>query len=308
VATDFLERLQYDVLISWVPLHTLLVDWGKDLESHLSEWIINHPEEFQDAQKQSLDAGVDLTFTATQAASPWRAETFGLRDRIYEFNFESARLAKEVTPRSHYVCGNVSTTNPDFLGPIGNMTYDEVYEGYKVQISALIEGGADIIMVSGNHLEEGVIAIKVAKDLADIPVVVQNVFYATKKGFRTMMGVDAKAASARSQDAGADVIGANCGLMTKSIDSLEWCPAATALVKEMRQGCDKPLAMQPDPGVPQLIDSKTVWPVSPEQMASEVPNWIDAGAFLVGGCCGTNLEHYRQILAKVREWRRAKNL
>lgn len=308
MATGFFKRLQYDVLVHFAPMHTILTDWGKDLESHLSEWILKHPETFQKALKQSFDAGCDIACTSTQAASPWRAEIFGLRDNVYEFNLKSAKLAKEVTPRGRYVCGLVSNTNPDFLEPIGKMTYDEVYEGNKVQISGLLEGGVDLIVVSGNHIEEGVISIKVAKDLApDIPVVAQNVFYATKKGFRTMMGLDPVAASARYQEAGADVIGANCGLMTKSLDSAEWCPEATNLVKEMRQGCDKPIVILPDPGVPQLTGGKTVWPVSPQEMASEILNWVDAGARIVGGCCGTSLEHWRQISAMIKEWRH-KNL
>jgi 5-methyltetrahydrofolate--homocysteine methyltransferase len=303
MAMDLRERLRNtdDVLLHYVPLHSLLADWGKDLESHLSEWIINNPEKYQDALGQSFTAGCDFACTQTQASSPWRAETFGLRDRIYEFNFKSAKLAREVTPPDRYVLAMVSTTNPDFLEPLGNMTYDEVYEGYKEQISALLEGGIDVFLIAGNHIEEGVIAIKVAKDLSDLPIIYQNVFYATKKGFRTMTGVDPVAASARVQEAGADVVGASCGLMTKSLDTSEWYPAATTLVKEMRQATDRPLSIQPDPGIPRIIDGKTVWPLSPEEMAREVPNWIDAGARIVGGCCGTSLEHCRKISAVIRE-------
>jgi 5-methyltetrahydrofolate--homocysteine methyltransferase len=195
----------------------------------------------------------------------------------------------------------VSTTNPDFLEPLGNMTYQEVYEGYKEQITALLDGGIDVFLVVGNHIDEGVIAIKVAKDLCDLPIIAQNVFYAGKKGFRTMMGLDPEAASAKLQEAGADVIGGSCGLMTKSTNPSQWYPAATKLVKEMRRGCSAPLSIQPDPGIPQLIDGKTVWPVSPLEMAKEVSNWIDAGARIVGGCCGTSLEHYRKIAMVIQE-------
>lgn len=305
MAMDLRQRLRNtdDVLLHYAPLHSLLADWGKDLESHLSEWIINHPDAYQDALRQSFAAGCDFACTQTQASSPWRAEPFGLRDRIYEFNFKSAKLARQVTPPDRYVLALVSTTNPDFLEPLGNMTYNEVYEGYKEQMSALLEGGIDVFLIVGNHIDEGVIAIKVAKDLCDLPIIAQNVFYAGKKGFRTMVGVDPKAASARLQEAGADVVGASCGLMTKSLDTSEWFPAATILVKEMRQGCSSPLSIQPDPGIPQLINGKTVWPVSPEEMANEVPNWIDTGARIIGGCCGTTLEHYRKLSAVLREGR-----
>ena len=191
MAMSFLERLKNtnDVLTHYAPLHTLLADWGKDLESHLSEWIINHPGEYQEALSRSFEAGCDLAYTATQASSPWRAEVFGLRDRIYEFNYKSAKLAKEVTPRDCYLMGLASTTNPDFLEPVGNMKPQEVYEGYKEQISALLEGGVDIMLVAGNHLEEAVIAIQVTRDLSKVPIIAQNIFYWGKKGFRTMMGL-----------------------------------------------------------------------------------------------------------------------
>jgi len=203
--------------------------------------------------------------------------------------------------------GNISSSNPDWLEPVGNMTYDEVYEGYLKQIFGLIEGGVDVLSVGGNHIEETVIAIKAVKDHFDIPVIASNGFYAGKKGFRTMTGVDPVAASARIQEAGADVIGGSCGLMTKSLDTSEWYPSATTLVKEMRQGCNRYLSIQPDAGLAQLLNGKTVYPASPGEMASEVLNWIDAGARIVGGCCGTSLEHYRKISAVIRE-RRAKNL
>ena len=303
MAMDLRERLQNtnEVLLHYAPLHSLLADWGKDLESHLSEWIINNPEKYQDALQQSFAAGCDFACTQTQAASPWRAGVFGLQDRIDEFNFKSAKLAREVTPSDRYVLALVSTTNPDFLEPLGNMTYDEVYNGYKEQLSALLEGGVDVFLIAGNHIEEGVIAIKVARDLCTLPIIYQNVFYATKKGFRTMTGVDPVAGSKRVQEAGADVVGASCGLMTKSLDTSEWYPAATTLVKEIRQGTDRPLSIQPDPGIPRIIDGKTAWPVSPDEMAREVPKWVDAGARIVGGCCGTSLEHYRRISAVLQE-------
>jgi 5-methyltetrahydrofolate--homocysteine methyltransferase len=71
----------------------------------------------------------------------------------------------------------------------------------------------------------------------------------------------------------------------------------------MKPGCAKPLSIQPDPGVPRLINNKTVWPVSPQEFGKEIVNWINAGARIVGGCCGTSFEHYRQIALEVKKWR-----
>jgi 5-methyltetrahydrofolate--homocysteine methyltransferase len=296
--TDLRKKLQEtrEVIVYGLPVHTLLSDWGKDMESHLSEWIITHPDEYQDCVRQCIASGVDIVSTGTQASSPWRAETFGLRDKVYELNYKSAKLAREATPPDRWVGGMTSCTNPDFLEPAGSMTYQEVYDGYKLQIEALLEGGADLIWMGGNHLEEAVIAIKVAKDLADVPVMVSNVFYAGKKGFRTMVGADPQTASARCQEAGADVIGFNCGLMSRdSHDPQQWYSGATELLKQVRQGTDRPMCSLPDPCLPELIDGLTVWAASPEDMARVIPDWVEAGARVVGGCCGTTLQHYQKV-------------
>ena len=108
------------------------------------------------------------------------------------------------------------------------------------------------------------------------------------------MGVDVKTASARLQEAGADIIGATCG-------DLDRPGSALTVVKEMRKGCDKPLSVRPNAGLAQLIDSKIVQPLTPQEMAKEVPGWIAAGASLVGGCCGTSLEHIKAITAAAKD-------
>lgn len=302
----FRERLyqMQDVLLHYFPLHSALLDWGKDLESHLSEWIVTHPDEYQDALLKSFEAGCDLASTSTQAASPWRAEVFGLRHKVHEHNYLSAKLAKEVMPEGRYLAGFVSTTNPDFLEPVGQITTQEAYDGYKEQISALLEGGVDLIMVVGNQLDASLIAVQVAKDLSDIPIVAQNVFFHGKKGFRTMMGHDPVTASKRLQEAGVDVVGASCGLMKRPEDLEDqrgYYHWATELVKEMRAGCDAVLSIQPNSGLAQLIEGKTIYPATPDEIAREAPYWISAGARIIGGCCGTSLEHYRRLSALIRE-------
>jgi len=307
MAMNFIERLRNtnDVLVYFGPMPTLLAgEYGYPLEEHVSVWIVDHPKEFQDALRRIYATGHDCAQIATQSTSPFRSKPFGqaVVERVYELNYTTAKLAKEVTPEGRYIIGIIGTTTPDFMEPVGNMTYDEVYEGYLEQIKGLAGGGVDSIAVCGNEIEQTEIVIKAIQDhYPDIPVIARHVFYAGKKGFRTMQGLDPKTASARLNETGAEVIGFSCGLMTKSLDSSEWYPAATDLLKEIRQGTDRYLMIMPDPGVPVLIDDKTVWPVSPEEMASEVSNWIDVGARIIAGCCGTSLEHGMKVIDVIRE-------
>lgn len=302
MSMNFMERLQKteDIIFHYAPFHTILADWGWDMKTNLSHWIVNNPGKFQDALRISFDAGCHFACTQTQSVSPWRSVPFGLRDKVYEYNYKSAKLAKEVTPTGCYVLALVSTTNPDFLEPLGKITYREVYDGYKEMMIALLEGGIDVWLIAGNHIEEALIAIEVARDLGNQPIISQNVYYTTKKGFRTMMGEDPISASAKLQKVGVEVIGASCGLMSKTFDGAIYYKAATELVKEMRKGCSTYLSIQPNAGKPQLIDGETVYPATPEQMAAEALNWVDAGARVIGGCCGTTFEHYKQISTKLK--------
>ena len=304
MVADFRERLRNtkDVFVECQSMHTILVEeYGKPMEAHISNWVIAHPSEFQDAIRRAFAAGCDIVHIATQASSPIRAKPFGVDGKVHELNCIPAKLAKEVAPEYGYIIGDISSSNPDFLEPVGNLTPEEVYNGYHKQASGLLEGGVDLIAVSGNHLDESLLGIKAVRSLSKIPILTDNVFYATKKGFRTMVGVDPIIASAKLQEAGADVVGFACGLMTKSRDSSEWYPGATALLKEMKKGTDRYLRVIPDPGLPELIDNRTVWPASPEEMAREVPNWVEVGARVIGGCCGTTFEHLRQISEVLRE-------
>ncbi len=304
MAMSFGERLRNtgDILVMMSATQTLLTEeCGKPMEDHLSGWIISHPEEFQKTIRRVFEAGYDMLHIGTQASSPFRTKPFGLRDKVYELNYRSARLAREVTPENHYIAGLMSSTNPDWLEPVGNMTYKEVYDGYQEQLAGLLDGGVDLLLISGNHFDETLIAVKAVRDKSDIPIIGGAAFYAGKKGFRTMTGVDPETAATRLQEAGVDVVGFMCGLMTKSREPADWYAGATALLKGLREGTDLPLYLAPDPGLPELIDNKTVWPATPADMAREVPNWVALGVRVIAGCCGMSLEHGRKVSAAVKE-------
>ena len=291
---DFLERLRNgDVLVVYGPIHTLLEqEVERNLDGHLSEWIVNNPREFQKVTRAMYAAGCDIGATGTQGNGRYRLRDFDFEDRLYDWTLKQVQLTKEVTPENCYVLGHLGPTGV-FLEPVGDMTVDELYKSYVEQIIPMLEGGVDIIYCSENDTEQLVVAIKAAKDNCDLPVWAHNLFYPTKKGFRTMMGLDDETASARLAEAGADVVGTGWGGISPIGDAL-------TVVKEMRQGCDRPLSIKPDAGLAQLVDGKIVQPVSPEEMAGEVPKWIAAGASLVGGCCGTSLEHIKAISAAAR--------
>jgi len=270
-------------------MHTLLEEeTGRNLEGHLAEWIVDHPKEFQTVLKGMYAAGCDIGMAGTQGNARPRLKDFGLEDRLYELTLKQVQLAREVTPEHCYLAGLLGCTGT-FLEPVGDVTPNELYKYYSEQIVPMLEGGVDLFIISENDTEQVAIATKVTKDLCDLPVIGQNMLYAGKTGIRTLMGVPAKTASTRLQEAGADIIGASCGAIANPISD------ALTAVKEMRKGCDKPVSVRPDAGLAQLIDGKIVQPLTPQDIAKEVPGWIAAGASLVGGCCGNSLEHIKAI-------------
>ena len=291
--TDFLTRLRQEVLVLYAPMQTLLMEWGKELESHLSEWVLSHPEAYQEALVKSYAAGCDMGHTATQASSVFRTEPFNLGSHVHEFNYKSAKLAREVTPKDRFVVGNISCSNPDFMEPVGSYTKDFVRDGYTAQIMALGEGGVDVLHISGNQIDSLCLAVKIAKEKTSLPVIAHSTFYKDAKGFHTMYGLDPKAASRMAAQAGADVVGCICGLFSYA--------DTTEIVQQMGEETDCVLGAQPDAGMPELVDGTTVHPAKPEEMAANVQGWIKAGARLVGGCCGTSLGHYTELSAKVRD-------
>jgi len=294
MAEDFLQRLANgDVLVSWGPIQTLLQqEKGRNLEGHQAEWIVNHPNDFQDVIKTMLAAGSDIAAAGVQGNNRYRLEAFGLEDRVHELTLKPLRLAREVTPEDRYLVGQLGMTGR-FLEPVGDMTVDELYKSYEEQIIPTLEAGVDLFAVNENDTEQLVVAIKAVKNYCNLPAIALSLFYPTKRGIRTLMGVDVKTAATKLDEAGADVIGAVCGGISPIGDAL-------TVVKEMRQGCDKPLMMRPDAGLAQLIDGKIIQPITPKEMAKEVPGWIAAGAQIVGGCCGTSLEHIEAISAVVK--------
>jgi len=198
MAKDLLVRLANgEVLITYGPIHTLLEqETGHNLDGHLSEWIVSHPHEFQNVLKAMYAAGCDIGAAGTQGCGRYRLKEFGLEDKLYELTFRQTQLAREVTPEHCYLAGLLGCTGT-FLEPVGDMIPDELYDAYKEVITPMLDGGVDLLIFSENDTEEIAIAIKVTKDLCDLPVIGQSMLYATKTGIRTLMGVPAKTASAR---------------------------------------------------------------------------------------------------------------
>ncbi len=294
----FLERIKEAPLVCYGAVATMLVERGFDISGCRGKWLVDHPDDLQWIIKQYLDAGCKILGAGGSQCCRWKLEKWGLQDKVEEINCRVARIVREVTPEDCFVAGTILPTGK-MLKPLGDLEPDVLYEAYREEVTGYAQGGVDVIWIlTMMDIEEAVIAVKAAKDFSSLPVMASMSFDFTAKGGRTIMGVDPATAAKRLVEAGADVVGHNCGGATPE--------ESTLILSEMRKVTDKPLVVKPNGGKPELIDGKNYYPFTPEQFAMEVSNWMSAGARIVGGCCGTTPKHAVQIFTAVnKNWGQA---
>jgi 5-methyltetrahydrofolate--homocysteine methyltransferase len=258
------------------------------------EWNLIHPEIVMEITREYLDAGAEVILTNTFGANRLRLDSHGLSGKSKEINRTGAKLTRDVVGKRAVVVGDIGPSGKLFtLGEVGS---EELYAAFAEQAASLREGGADWIVVeSMTDMEEMAIAVKAAHQATGLPVVASMTYNKTPKGFRTMMGNTPEACVERAQSAGASIIGANCGSGIE--DYVPLAPVLRALTS-------LPLWIKANAGVPQIVDGKVVYPLSPEQYAAYIPMLIEAGVDAVGGCCGTDPSFIREIRAQISKHRR----
>jgi 5-methyltetrahydrofolate--homocysteine methyltransferase len=275
------------VLLSDGAWGTFLHAKGMDPGECPELWNITHRGDVLDIAEAYLQAGSDIIETNSFGGSRLKLSRYGLGDRVSEINKAAASISREAAGSEKYVAGSIGPTGKMLL--IGDVTGEELYDGFKEQSVALEKGGADIIIIETmTALDEASLAVKAARENTGCTVIVTMTFSGDTNGeFHTMMGVTPTEMVLSMKEAGAHIIGSNCGNGIKDM---------IGIVRAIR-ATDKniPVMIQANAGTPEYIDGKTVFRESPEMMASFVPQLIEAGANIIGGCCGTTPEHIRKM-------------
>jgi len=279
------------VLISDGAWGTELAKLGLEPDVAPELWNAERPEAVEAVARGYVEAGSDIILANTFGANRWKLERPGLADRTAELNRLGVGISKRAAGDRALVFASVGTTG-EFMVPLGIKSEDEFVACYAEQIAVIAEAGADgLVLETFVDLGEAKAALAAAGQVCDLPAVVSMTFERGPAGFATIMGVRPEQAAAELSEAGADIVGSNCG---SGIDNM------IEVARLMRPATDKPLWIKPNAGMPELIDGATVFRETPEEMAGKVTRLLEAGASIVGGCCGTTPEHIRQLAAAAR--------
>ena len=287
---SLIEELARRPLLCDGAMGTQLMARGLAAGSVGEQWNVERPDQVEDIHRCYREAGCELITTNTFGGSAPALGRHGLDGQVAEVNSAASRIARRAVGDTAWVLGDVGPFG-GFLEPIGDMTPEELLRIFREQVAALYDGGADgVVIETMSDPAEVAVAIKAAK-LAGPKAVIAT--YAFERGdgktFRTMMGNSAADAARATIDAGADVVGANCGT---SLGLEDYIRLAADLVKAAGK---TPVILQPNAGSPRTDGGRLEYPASPEEMGQLVPQLLGVGVRIIGGCCGTTPDHLRAM-------------
>jgi homocysteine S-methyltransferase len=292
---SFIDRAQSELLLGDGAMGTLLYARGVTLDQCLEALVAEHPGWINAIHEEYARAGADLMTTHTFGANRMRLAQFGLESRVREFNLKAVRLAQEVRAamrRDFYIAGNV--------GPVGKrvdwqdaLVGKAVEDSFGEQIGALAEAGVDLLLFETfSDVEELEVAVQVAKELSALPIVASMSY--GENGL-TLAGQAVGVATTRLLAAGVDVVGANCSVgPAQMVETLR-------VMREVAP--DGIFSVTPNAGLPER-DEDGLWryPVNAEEFASYGARFLQLGARIVGGCCGTTPIHIEAMRGQMDEY------
>ena len=249
---------------------------------------LEHPDVLKEIHRQYLEAGADIVETNTFGGNRFKLAEYGLENRVEEINCEAVSIARQASQGHSLVAGCMGPTGK-LLQPMGNVDFDDLYNVFREQVTALERAGADLISIETmSDIGEMRAALIAARQCSRLPVIAHLTF---ETGGRTMMGTDPLTAMIIMDALQPLAMGANC-----SGGAPELLPIIQTMAKYTRNF----LTVEPNAGLPRLVDDKTIFPDQPEEMAEYALRLKDAGANIIGGCCGTTPRHIQAMAAVLK--------
>lgn len=243
------------------------------------QWVLDNPESIIDIQSRYVSAGSDVLYSPSFGANRRELEEHGIFNRTEEYNMRLAELSKKASGGKAFVAGDISPTGL-FLAPLGEASFEELVDIYTEQAAGLEKAGVDLFVIETMMtLSDARAAVLAVRSVSDKPIFVS--FTCDENG-RSLSGTDVTAALTVLQGMGIDAFGLNCSAGPK-----EMLPQ----LKRLSEYARVPLIAKPNAGMPEIEDGKTVYKCTPEEFVELIPQLLDAGVCIFGGCCGTTEEH-----------------
>jgi 5-methyltetrahydrofolate--homocysteine methyltransferase len=281
---SFLQALQQQIpLLADGATGTMLQNAGLPVGEAPERWMLENPAAVRKLAVQYVEAGSDIVYTNTFGASRVHLRRCGLDDQFETVNRTAVQLAREAHPR--FVAGSIGPTG-EMLEPYGEFSADEARQAFADQAALLAAAGVDVLVCETfTDLNESVLAVEAAR-ATKLPVVASMAF---DQGGRTMMGVTPEDAVGQLSDAGAVVVGANCSVGPDVVET------AIRTMKAARPNVR--LLAKPNAGLPQMIQGKATYSVTPDTFAAFAGRMRALGVAIIGGCCGTTPAHIHAMRA-----------
>lgn len=249
------------------------------------QWILEHKEVLTKLQKEYVDAGTNILYAPTFSGNRIKLKEYGLEEQSRRINMELAALSKEAAGKRALVAGDITMTGEQLV-PMGSMEFETLIDIYKEQIGYLAEAGVDLLVVETMmSLQETRAALIAAKEVCDLPIMATMTF---EGDGRTLFGTDAKSAAIVLASLGADAIGANCSTGPDQMRQI---------IADMAEVTELPIIAKPNAGMPQLdAAGATVYSMDQTVFSKEMAGLVEAGASILGGCCGTTPEYIRELV------------
>lgn len=253
------------------------------------QWILEHEDVMENLQRQYVNAGTNILYAPTFTANRIKLEEYGLDGQIEEMNKRLVALSKRAAADKAYVAGDITMTGRQ-LKPMGDMEFETLIDVYKEQIRLLDEAGVDLLVVETMmSLRESRAALIAAKEVSDLPVMVTMTF---EKDGRSLFGTDAKTAAIVLESLGADAVGANCSTGPAQMEDV---------IRSMTEVTAIPIIAKPNAGLPAVDENgNTYYNMAADTFTEEMKILVNAGATILGGCCGTSPEYIAKLTKAVR--------
>lgn len=252
------------------------------------DWIYHHKDAIVSLQKAYVEAGTQILYAPTFTANRIKLAEYDMEDRLEELNRAMVRYSREAAGDRAFVAGDLTMTGRQ-LYPVGDLMFEDLVDVYKEQVRAILKEGVDLFVIETMmSLQECRAALLAVKETCDLPVMISLTY---NEDGRTLYGTSPEIAMVVLEHMGADIVGVNC-----STGPLAMIP----LVKAMLPYADIPIMVKPNAGMPELENGETVYKMTPEEFADACEQLVDAGASVVGGCCGTRPDHIKALADRMR--------